>query len=449
MRIHKTQNLISLSQINSTNIHGTNEIRTASLKDEPKRLDMAETCSATQNVSFGKKNPAKGFSLLDKAAKKIKKSFAERVANTKIFKKISNSDSFGKFLEFVNKQEVMIQAGTSLIICTLLRPLAILALPGDKNKEDCKYAASHSFSSGVWGFIVPFLCIMPLANGYNYAKDNIHLYAKNLEKIKERLPHVDINTLKGANGKIKPLKEGADICGNKIITNMNEVQKIPLPKHIQTEASEATLKELMPTIDIALSKKTGSWVDKSGKELLPQIEDLFFAAEKINAKGEVEHHFFPYLTADENVLKDVFKGLDLASIKDANGNRIHPTQWKFNNDFKIEKKHLFSSNWNDTENACIPLTTGFREDGSKQCYLNNSNGKKGALGTPVTIKMSEADKVNTVLDKIGGWMPDIVVAYPRATATIAIIPFVLKNVFGMEKSKKQPTLSVADRKEVK
>ena len=63
--------------------------------------------------------------------------------------------------------------------------------------------------------------------------------------------------------------------------------------------------------------------------------------------------------------------------------------------------------------------------------------------------MSKADLVNQVLDKIGGWMPDIVVAYPRATATIAIIPFVLKNIFGMEKSKKQPTLSVADRKEVK
>ena len=50
--------------------------------------------------------------------------------------------------------------------------------------------------------------------------------------------------------------------------------------------------------------------------------------------------------------------------------------------------------------------------------------------------MVKHSAINAVRDKLGAWLPDIVVAYPRATATIAIIPFVLQNVLGLEKSKK-------------
>jgi len=76
--------------------------------------------------------------------------------------------------------------------------------------------------------------------------------------------------------------------------------------------------------------------------------------------------------------------------------------------------------------------------------LNNADDTVGALGTPITKEMAKEDKVNIVLDKLGGWLPDIVSAYPRATATIAIIPFVLKNVFGLEKTKKQAPIAEAN-----
>ena len=401
--------------------------------------EPAETIIEKNNVSFGKKNPLKDGKLLDKAVKKIKKTLGERVANSKSFEKLSNSNSFGKFLEFVNKQEVMIQAMTALAICCIVRPLTILAIPSDKNKKDLGYAAGHSFSSGIWGFIIPFLFIKPLAKGYNHAKDpkNIHKYIKDLDKLKERLPHVNVDTLKNTDGTIKPLSEGKDYLGKKIIASMNDVQMIALPKHIQTEVCDETLKELMPNIDLALSKETGKWVDKAGNELLPKIEDLYFAVEKTNKKGKAEQHYFPFLTAQEDLLADVFKGLKLDSIKDANGKRVHPTKWQFENDFKIDKQHFFSSKYQDAGTSCVPLSTGFREDGARQCYLNNADNTVGALGTPISKEMAKEDKVNNVLDKLGGWLPDIVVAYPRATATIAIIPFVLKNVFGLEKTKKQ------------
>ena len=408
--------------------------------------EPTETIIKSNSVSFGKKNPLDGFNLLDKAAKKAK-TLGERVVRSEWFKKLSNSNSFNKMLEYVNKQEAMIQASTALLICCLFRPLTIMAIPSDKNKKDLDYAAGQSFSSGVWGFITPLLFITPLAGAYKHAasKEHVHKYIENIEKLKERYPHIKKETLLDANGKIKPLAEGLDREGKKIITSMNDVQMIALPKHMQTEASDKTLKELMPTINLDLSKQRGIWVDSEGKELLPKIEDLFFAVEGLDKKGKVEHQFFPYATADESVLKDVFKGLKLESIKDKNDKRLHPTEWKFDNDFKIDRKHFFSSSFNDSETACIPLTTGFRTDGSRQCYLNNADKTPGALGTKITLDMSKADKINTVADKQGGWVPDILVAYPRATATIAIIPFVLKNVFGLEKSKKQAPI-VKDNK---
>lgn len=454
MKILTTQNLMASTVSQSTNMRKSDEIRES--VSNPLMEYSAGMRIRSNNIAFGKKNPLDGFKLLDKAAGKAKKKFGEWVANTKVFKKLFDSNSFGKTLEYVDKQEVMIQAITALAICCGLRPATIRALPGDKNKKDCDYAAAHSFSSGVWGFIVPFLFIKPLANAYNFVKnqDNIHLFIKNLDKLKERFPHINIDSLRGADGKIKPLEEGFDYLGNRIVTNLKDVQKVPLPKHLMTEASDATLKEVMPEIDLVLSKKLGKWVNKKGKEIMPDIKDLYFAVEKIGKNGQPVQQYFPFAGATPEVLQQVFPGLKLDSIyKKPSAVRKfagkvfpklnkpaeleHPTKWQFDNGFKIERKHLFTSNWNDVENSCIPLTTGFRKDGSRQCFLNNNNPDiKGSFGTPITEDMTKADRVNTVLDKLGGWLPDIVVAYPRASATVAIIPFVVKNVFGLEKSKK-------------
>ena len=58
-----------------------------------------------------------------------------------------------------------------------------------------------------------------------------------------------------------------------------------------------------------------------------------------------------------------------------------------------------------------------------------------------------ANGENEVHNKLGQWLPDIVIAYPRAVATIALLPYVLKNVFHLEKPKKaapaQNTVTVA------
>ena len=67
----------------------------------------------------------------------------------------------------------------------------------------------------------------------------------------------------------------------------------------------------------------------------------------------------------------------------------------------------------------------------------------------VCLRAGEADAVNTVFDKIVQWLPDILTRFFVASATIKILPFVLKNVFGLEKTKKPPVQQEEQLVEVK
>ena len=127
MKIHTTQNL------NSPVINSTNNI----VMPKNLRYSMYSSMSSndSQDADTFKSTSFKGKkSALKKAVEAGKKTFAERVADKEGIKKLLNSDSFGKALEFTGEQEVMIQAGTALAICCGLRPLTIMAIPGDKNK---------------------------------------------------------------------------------------------------------------------------------------------------------------------------------------------------------------------------------------------------------------------------------------------------------------------------
>ena len=193
MKIHTTQNL------NSPAINSTNNIA----MPQNVRYSMYSSMSLNNSpdIDTFKSTTFKGKkSALKKAVEASKKRFAERVADKEGIKKLLNSDSFGKTLEFTGKQEVMIQAATALAICCGLRPLTIMAIPGDKNKKDCAYASAHSFSSGIFGFIVPFLFIKPLANGYNLAKKEAGKYIVESEKLKEMWPHLELSSITDSKG---------------------------------------------------------------------------------------------------------------------------------------------------------------------------------------------------------------------------------------------------------
>ena len=441
MKIHTTQNL------NSPVINSTNNI----VMPKNLRYSMYSSMSSndSQDADTFKSTSFKGKkSALKKAVEAGKKTFAERVADKEGIKKLLNSDSFGKALEFTGEQEVMIQAGTALAICCGLRPLTIMAIPGDKNKKDCAYASAHSFSSGVFGFIVPFLFIKPLANGYNHAKKEAGKYIIDEAKIKEMWPHVDLNSIKDKDGVRKPVEEWLDIKGRKFVADIKDVRKVPLPKHI-TEISEETLKNKIKGLDVSKikDKSVNEWVTTEGQKVKFNFEDIFVA---IQEEGKNKPKYYQLMHMDEKLLQELYPELDMKSVKIDEVRRHHPDQWKNikGEDFKFDYDSVFISDWNETDKAITFITGKTRQEGKEVkdvCYQkNNKVDDIWDKGTAITADMVESSYVNTVLDKLGGWFPDIVVAYPRATATIAIIPFVLKNVLGIEKSKK-PTPAEAQQ----
>ena len=123
------------------------------------------------------------------------------------------------------------------------------------------------------------------------------------------------------------------------------------------------------------------------------------------------------------------------------------------------------SSYRETANA-TPLYTGLkRTNDTKYLSQQSNNGLEAGgvpikLGTPVDDKMLAADKANEISNKWLGWLPDIATRIPFAAGTILLIPWVLKHVFHLEKSKKheepQPkeinmnnkTLEQPQRKEV-
>ena len=433
MKIHTTQNL------NSPVINSTNNI----VMPKNLRYSMYSSMSSndSQDADTFKSTSFKGKkSALKKAVEAGKKTFAERVADKEGIKKLLNSDSFGKALEFTGEQEVMIQAGTALAICCGLRPLTIMAIPGDKNKKDCAYASAHSFSSGVFGFIVPFLFIKPLANGYNHAKKEAGKYIIDDAKLQEMWPHLDIESTKGADGIRKPVEDWLDTQKHKFIPDIKDVRKVPLPKHI-SEISEETLKNKIKDLDVSKikNKSVNEWVTTDGKKINFKFEDIFVAVQE---DGKKNAKYYQLMHMDEKLLQEIYPDLDMKSVKINDIKRNHPDLWKNTKgeDFKFDYDSVFISDWNETDKAITFITGKTRQEGKEVkdiCYQKNNNiDDIWDKGTEITAEMVESNYVNTVLDKLGGWLPDIVVAYPRATATIAVIPFVLKNVLGIEKSKK-------------
>ncbi len=434
MKIHTTQNLSSPAESRPTNISLPREIRYTKYSDG---MYSSHPNIYNDSVSFkGKKE------IVNEAIKAGKKKFAERVANSKIWNKMFNSDSFSKLLKITSEQEVLINSGTALIICTLLRPTAIMALPGDKNKKDCAYASAHSVSSGVWGFIVPLIFIRPLATAYNHVIDNAGKYLRE-STIKKRWPHVNLDSIKNPDGTIKPMSEWKDYMGNMFIRDIKDVKKVAKPKHI-SELSEETLKKYFKDIDLSKTKELSpnQWVKNNGEKISIDLQNVFIAVKDTEKKDSVKYYPLKYVS--EDILKEVYPDLDIASTKSVKGERLHFDKWrkKDGKNFEFDKNNIFISEWAESKEEGITLITGEKvrlSNGEVKdaCYQKNDpNDEPFTPGTLINADMLEAAGINSIVDKLGGWLPDLVVSYPRAAATIAIIPFILKNVFGIEKSKK-------------
>lgn len=95
---------------------------------------------------------------------------------------ILTNEKFKAMLEKAKDNSVLFSAGFALLLTGLLRPAAIMTLPGEKkNKDDKKYAAAHSIASGCIGYVMSLIVTTPIADAIKKLTADPKTYVKNPE----------------------------------------------------------------------------------------------------------------------------------------------------------------------------------------------------------------------------------------------------------------------------
>ena len=463
MKIHTTQNLNDLTTSKSTNIFTSNSIRYPK-KINNDKLNLERMHEKNDAIMF-KGREARIIKFVEKkAAEGIKGSNGNK-PNSSFFAKVKkalskwldktlNSPNFDKVLDLMG-HEVLVQAAISCLICVILRPLTIIAMADKKkDKSDNLYAASHSMASGVVGLVASLIITTPFSKGIKYAGDPKRLMNLSEDILAKMFPHLDLKSIwkNKAKGLRKPMNEWLDLQGNTFSKEIKNVLKVARPKHI-SEVSEETLKSIGVNVDLASQKgkKFSEMVDRNGKKLRLETKDMFIqvAESGMGKKGKEAKNYFSLEHIDENFLADIFKDLNIETIK-KDGKRLHPENWKNKDGSRFMPDlldHIHISSYRETADA-IPLYTGRTRIDTldkgvvKYKSYQSNNGITDTsrvpdkLGSEINQEYLNADYVNDVKNKMLGWMPDIVTRPLVASTTIVLLPWILKNVFHLEKNKK-------------
>lgn len=112
---------------------------------------------------------------------------------------------FEKILGLCDNHTVIAQNLVALVLAVGLRPLAIMSLPGKKDKEDKIYASGHSIASGLIGFGFSSIVMYPLGKAASKAKQKIQdaAAAITLSKNQAEFSKDDIKQLKLAQKRYK------------------------------------------------------------------------------------------------------------------------------------------------------------------------------------------------------------------------------------------------------
>lgn len=423
------------------------------------KKDLAKTFEEFMKAANGGKGKKPNRGFFGELADKMKEITSKAMTPVKnAGKKALESPKFDKLLDAMGN-EVLVQAGIALVICAGLRPLTILALPDKgKDKNDNIYAAGHSICSGIMGFVAPLLLVTPFVNGSKRAMEEYYKYFKD-DTLERLWPNLDIKSIRNKAGELVSHKEWKDKLGNPWSKDYKDIMKVAKPKHI-SQVSEETLKTIGVDIDLKAMKDVPieKWVDRAGKPVEVPLKEAFIA---VTEEG-MGTNFFSLQHIDKNFLQEVFPKLDMATVEKG-GERLHYKHWK-NVDgsaLQLNPESFFISSYRETNDA-IPLITGKTRidtlDKNKVKYATyqrnvkdlNPDGSpvKGSplkIGSEIDQKYLEADATNTIMNKIIVWLPDILTRYFVASATIKLLPFVLTNVFGLEKTAKKQARLEAEK----
>ncbi len=453
MKIHTTQNLDPVNTNQPINVMlstGTRLKRSENIYNRLNSLAPKE-----DSVSFrGKK---------EDVVKLVKKIIEKAAGKEKLTDKILDSGFFDGILDMMS-HEVFIQAAISFLICAFLRPLTIMSLPTKKSKEDNKYASAHSMSSGFVGLASSCLIAIPFSKGIKYAQKYCiqELDAKALAK---RYPWLDLNSIwQDASKKVrKPVSEWLDEFGNVFSSDVKNAMKMAKPMHI-SQVSPKTVESVFELkLDTAKNagKPISQWVDSEGRAIVDclkesKLNNLCLAIQEEGMGGSIPKHentnFFSLLHINDDLLKKVLPNLE--SSVDANGKKLPIGEWTWKQGVNVEDElinlidSLHLSSYRETAES-TPIYTGLKrviEKGNKKiekyvAYQDNVSKKNGGvpdkLGSPILQKALDADYITDIENKALGWFPDIISRPIVASSTIALLPMILKNVFHMEKPKKE------------
>ena len=180
------------------------------------------------------------------------------------------------------------------------------------------------------------------------------------------------------------------------------------PLKLQGKADAA---EEIARIEEKLLKTTS----KTKQEKLKiQKEELELAKEAYEKEKTIFETANPNLSVDKNGIvrsKEVFKTKDGIYELDKHGNK---------QGCAIQK----------------PEISGKTEKRTQEIMKEYLDGTRTPEHRPITEEMEIGINKEQNIKSIVNWIPDILLAPPRAAVTIAFIPWLLKNVFGMEKNKK-------------
>ena len=486
MKIHTTQNLSLLAKDQPTNnTVSQNELsfyRLRKYEQFPEEQNMT-------SISFkGNKPNSKDVKKIVESAKKIvgdiKKQASPEVKKGDKFLKSSFFNALLKVADY----EAVVQSAIAAVICILLRPLTIMALP-TKKKEDPDgklakqaktnniYAASHSIASGTVGFIAVFLLTTPFKKGADYVMKNMIKDLKD-STLKRLYPQLDLKSIVNKSGeRVAPVtKEIVDgkkvetfnwknIDGNRFSSEIKDVDKLPSFKQLADMSEETFNNILGVNVDWAAQKgkSFNDIVTKDGKKMYDVIDFSKLGikvshtekpahGKEILSEGQIlfkdiDREYLQELVnnADE---KSLLKGLDVNSAFDANNKIVDFRKWKdiHGQQWKLDLDAVYASSPLETADYAPRITGRMRFDKKEgihkfRTYQKNAeggSGLEGNLGTEISDEMLQAEKSNVGLFKALTWLPDLAFRVPIAVGTIALIPWVLKNVFHVEKQKSTP-----------
>ena len=377
--------------------------------------------------------------------------------------KILNSKAFATLLKWSANEPVM-QAAMSALICLILRPATIMALPNKNGKENNMYASAHSMASGVMGLISTAFIAQPFQMG---AARTMDVMLKDLKEdaLKRLWPMLDIKSIYAKNGTRKPIEEWLFKDGRKFIKSFKDVEKMPMFKHLN-EISAESYRALGADVDWAAQKgkSFNEVIDKKNRALYDVIDwkrlgiivdREYMGAEKLSSVMQKESTSSARVLLQdldreflEKIIKDaekdsIWKKLDINSVYE-NGEVVDLRKWKeigTGKQWKLDLDNAYISSPYDTADYIPRISGKFRiePNGEVKYAAYLKNGKDGKLGTIIDETMAETEKRNEVHTKILTWLPDILTRPLVATATIALIPVALKKVFHLEKGKKPET----------